>query len=112
MRSLIVMFAVASMMVAGEAGASTATGAHITEIVPNNVGIVRVYLDVQRTGLPVCAGGTNTQFDINGATIAGQVLVSALYMAMAANLPVDFGGTGACDVETGIESIGYAGVRR
>jgi hypothetical protein len=44
-------------------------------------------------------------------TTAGQALVSALYLAFSSNLLVDISGTGVCDIETGVESLGYAGIR-
>ncbi len=113
MRIRIGLLALACAVAAGSADAnSSINNVHISEIVPNNVGIVRIYIDTPRTGLPSCAGSTTTALSINANTMAGQALVSALYLAFASNLPIDIAGDGACDVETGIESVGYAGVHR
>jgi len=112
MRFSVGILALAFAVSAAAADASSINGVHITEIVPNNAGIVRIYIDQSRTGLPSCASGMPTAFSVNANTSAGQALVSALYLAFASSLPVDMNGTGACDVETGVESLGYAGIRR
>jgi hypothetical protein len=111
MRVFAGLLALVFTISAGAASASSINGVHITEIVPNNAGIVRIYIDQSRTGLPSCASGTPTALSINVTTTAGQALVSALYLAFSSNLLVDISGTGVCDIETGVESLGYAGIR-
>lgn len=111
MRLTVGILALAFAASAATANASSINGVHITEIVPNNAGIVRIYIDQSRTGLPSCASAMPTALSVNANTAAGQALVSALYLAFASNLPVDVNGTGACDVDAGVESLGYAGVR-
>jgi hypothetical protein len=86
MRVFAGLLALVFTISAGAASASSINGVHITEIVPNNAGIVRIYIDQSRTGLPSCASGTATALSINVTTTAGQALVSALYLACVIGL--------------------------
>jgi hypothetical protein len=92
--------------------ASNIIGAHVTHIIPNNVGVVAIYLDAPRTGLPSCAGTSTTAFEFNVTTPAGQAMLAALYVAFASNLPVDIQGTSTCAAGGFVETIGYMAVHK
>lgn len=95
------------------AEASAATGVRITHIIPNRAGIVAVYLDTARVGLPACAGTTSVTFEFDATTPAGQAMLSGLLVAFSGNFPIDAVGTGTCDVGGGtVESLAYFAVRR
>ncbi|MDV6331299.1 hypothetical protein [Asticcacaulis sp. 201] len=100
------------LIAAFPAGASSVTGVHVKNIIPNNAGVVQIYLEQPRSGMPSCATNTPIQLDFSVSTPAGQAILAGLYLAFASDLPIDISGTGQCDVESGIESIGYVSVHR
>lgn len=102
------------LMMAGpaEAAPSNSLGVHVINVAPNNAGVLVFYVDAVRTGLPACATSGGQVWTINTNTVAGQVMASALFTALSTGLPVDIGGTGACDVSAGAESAGFIAVRK
>jgi hypothetical protein len=69
------MFAAA---VPASANASTQTGVTITMVVPNNAGVLKVFVSVARTGAPGCAATEPTAWQIDVTTPAGQSMAAAL----------------------------------
>jgi hypothetical protein len=113
MRTIILLATLlAACFIGSPANASTAQAVHVTTIIPNNAGIVMVYIDTARSGLPTCAGTNTVQFSFSVTTPAGQAMLSGLYLALASNWAIDIAGTGVCDAAAGVESVGFVSVHR
>lgn len=112
MKYLTLAIAITLSAVSTLAHASSINNARITHIIPNNAGIVVIYLDTARTGLPSCAGTNTVAFEIDATTPAGQAMLSGLYVAFASNLPIDFAGTGTCGAGGNTERIAYYAIHR
>jgi len=91
------------------AAASTQAGVHVVLLVPNNAGVLKVFVDAARTGAPSCATETTTWVvDVNSQ--AGQTIAAGLYLALASGKTVDIAGIDLCNISAGVESIGYIAV--
>jgi len=98
-------------LLAGPAQASDTFNAKVTQISPDKDGKVVVYLDTPRESRPACSA-VNVTYSVDAATPGGQVMLSALYTALASDLPVDIKGGSVCTEYSNTESIGYVSLRR
>lgn len=99
-----------ALLATAPAQASTQTGVHVTNFIPNNAGVLLFYVDVGRTDAPACSLSPIT-WTINITTPAGQTMAASLLTAMVSGLTVDIGGTGVCEF-SGSESVGYLAIHR
>jgi hypothetical protein len=103
-------FAILVAMISAPAQASSVGNAHVVNISENNGGIVDIYLDVSRSGLPACAGTYTTLFRFDATTPAGQAMLSAFYLAFAGGNSVDVTGTATCIGN--VESVSYFSIKK
>lgn len=92
--------------------ASGSSNVRITHVIPHDTGIVIVYVDTARTGMPACATASGVVYELDANTTAGQAVLSAIYVAFSANLPIDIGGKATCRAGSNAELIGYVAVHR
>jgi len=101
------------LLSASQTNASTVNSTHIFQIVPANNGIIHIYVDATRTGLPACAAANNNVFSVDATTPAGQAMMAALYLAYGSNSIVDVVGASSCDgASNAVEYIAWAVIRR
>jgi len=70
-------------------------------------GMVQVEFSANGTGGPSCGSGFKGWAAINITTSSGQALYAAILMARVAGLTITATGTGTCDVDTAMETLGY-----
>jgi hypothetical protein len=98
-------------LLAGPAQASDVFNAKVTQASPDKDGKVVVYLDTPRESRPACSTSSVT-YSINATTAGGQAMLSAIYTALASDLPIDIKGGSVCTEYSNTESIGYVSLRR
>lgn len=78
----------------------------ITQIESLSGGQFFVYFSSPATGAAACVGNPNA-FVLDSTTPAGKTLVSIFEVAYTQGSKITAGGTGACDVYSGYETVSY-----
>ncbi|HWU81686.1 MAG TPA: hypothetical protein VN158_16670 [Caulobacter sp.] len=99
------------LLLAGPAQAGDILNVKITQVSPDKDGKVVLYVDRARTNKAACAQSDVT-YSVNATTAGGQAMLSAIYTAIAADLPVDIVGSSLCAEYSNTESIGYVSLHR
>lgn len=112
-RWMLAIWALVSLsLFATTAYASGSSNVRITHVIPHDTGIVIIYVDTVRTGMPACATAPGIVYELDANTAAGQAILAGIYVAFSANLPVDIAGKSVCRSGSNAELIGYVAVHR
>ena len=95
------------ILTAPAAHASNAAPGYITQIIPQNTGVMFVFTDGARSAAPACASGQPTRYSIDTSSAAGQALAATVLTAFALHKQIQIFGTHTCDTWGDTESISY-----
>lgn len=107
----IVLAAAAATTLASPSLASFAPGGYITQVTPQNTGVMFVTVDDARaTPAPSCGAGQPMRWAIDTTNSAGQAMAAAALTAFAQHKQVFIAGTEACTSWGDTENISYFNV--
>jgi hypothetical protein len=98
--------ATALLLTCAGAHAGSAYNVTITHIEAEPQGHFFFYVSSPISNSPSCAAQPATGFVVDGSTAGGRVVVSLVVEAYALGKTLSMGGSNACDVHSGYETIG------